>query len=737
MNNKVLGDSGDLSSITIKTNTNYNSMKLLDKNQSDTITKLNENVLNEVGNEKFIFSLESCNSNKNLEENNDKKLKISDAGSHCQCQYQEIFTQIAGKKATLDKVNCHNNIFEEYSSINKLATKSSNDICNFGSYSYSSAHLTNNFFDNSSTCSSRKSNNILGLVQNSLKKNKKNLNQINFNLKHKENPGLIALNPSDSQMLEILINQQISNSNLNHNNASYMNSAINNNIINNNLINESFVNNKMKHSQIPISYNQHEQSHEYLNSNINKNSVENSFGSVNNINNNAYYSPADIDTKASSNIFIEYPNVNNELILSVEKFDSKHVRNNYSLISEDEEVHGDRLPENKNNNINLINETNNFFNQENLRNCDLLINANNIVNQSESNYMFPNIKNNQASKNICNNGIDAYSKNHFSSNSLNENNINIDIPNEQYSLPFNNGDIYQENNINKNLQKTPQLYALNHKSINNNNNESFIFNNKINNQHVFLNEVNMQNNKNVRDFNIGNQNLNYDYKDVKTNTSNNNIIIIDEESSPLHIINHQGNKAKNSFIAAKIHNNNFNDLKTKVDNTNIINFSSSIFDKNRNPTLGLKEYDISNKNFLQNIPGIPNQPNAFVSVPSNNNSGKIAFRIKNVIKPRRRNINEINQQYNEHRFLFEKDIDLFSRKKFDYMTNQNFIQPRMRKILLDWIIEVSSQLNFKRSTYHMAVALLDTFLSKYWHIPVNKLQLTGVTTLIIAAKFEV
>lgn len=121
----------------------------------------------------------------------------------------------------------------------------------------------------------------------------------------------------------------------------------------------------------------------------------------------------------------------------------------------------------------------------------------------------------------------------------------------------------------------------------------------------------------------------------------------------------------------------------------------------------------------------------------NSSVNKNSLRIKKVIKPKRRNLNDLNQQYNESRYLFEREIDLMSRKNFEYMSNQGFIQPRMRKILFEWIIEVSSQLHFKRSTFHLAVALLDTFLSKYSNLEVNKLQLTGVTCLIIAAKFEV
>jgi len=109
----------------------------------------------------------------------------------------------------------------------------------------------------------------------------------------------------------------------------------------------------------------------------------------------------------------------------------------------------------------------------------------------------------------------------------------------------------------------------------------------------------------------------------------------------------------------------------------------------------------------------------------------------NMYKPNIRYHLEIENDFNETRFLYEKDMNSWMRKKCNYMENQLNVKPRMRKILLDWINEVSSQLNFKRSTFHLSIALMDTFLSNYNNLDVDKLQLTGVTCLIIAAKYEV
>jgi len=85
---------------------------------------------------------------------------------------------------------------------------------------------------------------------------------------------------------------------------------------------------------------------------------------------------------------------------------------------------------------------------------------------------------------------------------------------------------------------------------------------------------------------------------------------------------------------------------------------------------------------------------------------------------------------------FEENI-LSSTRNANYFENQVNINHRMRTILLDWVMEVCGQLSFKRATYHLAVVLIDIFLSKSENLPTNLLQLTGVSCLIIAAKNEV
>ncbi|OXU27807.1 hypothetical protein TSAR_006197 [Trichomalopsis sarcophagae] len=64
------------------------------------------------------------------------------------------------------------------------------------------------------------------------------------------------------------------------------------------------------------------------------------------------------------------------------------------------------------------------------------------------------------------------------------------------------------------------------------------------------------------------------------------------------------------------------------------------------------------------------------------------------------------------------------------------LQPRMRAILLDWLIEVCEVYKLHRETYYLAMDYIDRYLSTHHNVPKNQLQLIGITCLFIAAKVE-
>ncbi|KAL4613370.1 G2/mitotic-specific cyclin-B2 [Arapaima gigas] len=63
------------------------------------------------------------------------------------------------------------------------------------------------------------------------------------------------------------------------------------------------------------------------------------------------------------------------------------------------------------------------------------------------------------------------------------------------------------------------------------------------------------------------------------------------------------------------------------------------------------------------------------------------------------------------------------------------INERMRALLVDWLIQVHSRFQLLQETLYMTVAILDRFLQEQ---PVSrrKLQLVGVTAMLIASKYE-
>jgi hypothetical protein len=66
---------------------------------------------------------------------------------------------------------------------------------------------------------------------------------------------------------------------------------------------------------------------------------------------------------------------------------------------------------------------------------------------------------------------------------------------------------------------------------------------------------------------------------------------------------------------------------------------------------------------------------------------------------------------------------------------QRDINPTMRGILVDWLVEVAEEYELHPETLFLTVNFIDRCLSKY-SCARPQLQLVGVTCMLIAAKFE-
>lgn len=79
--------------------------------------------------------------------------------------------------------------------------------------------------------------------------------------------------------------------------------------------------------------------------------------------------------------------------------------------------------------------------------------------------------------------------------------------------------------------------------------------------------------------------------------------------------------------------------------------------------------------------------------------------------------------------------ELHNRVRFGYMKDQVDINEQMRAILVDWLIDVHAKFLLGQETLFLAINLIDRFLCKC-RINRSKLQLVGVTALMIACKYD-
>merc|ERR1740129_558368 len=73
----------------------------------------------------------------------------------------------------------------------------------------------------------------------------------------------------------------------------------------------------------------------------------------------------------------------------------------------------------------------------------------------------------------------------------------------------------------------------------------------------------------------------------------------------------------------------------------------------------------------------------------------------------------------------------------DYLAGQTELLPKMRAVLIDWLVGVHLQFHLLQETLYTTVAILDRFLQvEVGAITRNKLQLVGAAAMLVAAKYE-
>ena len=224
----------------------------------------------------------------------------------------------------------------------------------------------------------------------------------------------------------------------------------------------------------------------------------------------------------------------------------------------------------------------------------------------------------------------------------------------------------------------------------------------------------------------------------------------------------KGSSRKKSSISSS--NNNFNNHINK-ENLNSIGsnytamenestfYKSSIDSKSPRSSMFSKRYSLNTLSIYNNKKYVINEDcEIFQSLNNNNNvnsnnSNNGNSNSNNNINGNNTNTINSNQssfQFSDflnHMYDFESNIlenqcFLDQNRSPYYLEYHQNINYQMRAILLDWLIELSFELKFKRETYHLAVILLDLFLAKNIQYPTERLQLIGVTCLSLSAKFE-
>jgi hypothetical protein len=107
------------------------------------------------------------------------------------------------------------------------------------------------------------------------------------------------------------------------------------------------------------------------------------------------------------------------------------------------------------------------------------------------------------------------------------------------------------------------------------------------------------------------------------------------------------------------------------------------------------------------------------------------------IKFKKKTKEQLNQEFDDGVEMKERELNTILNKRVNYLQMHPTIHPKMRTVLLDWLMEISNQLDFKRCTFHLTVTIIDVFLSKSENLPSKNLQLLGVCALFLSAKFEV
>eukprot|EP01133_Synstelium_polycarpum_P002510 gene2510-2865_t len=92
-------------------------------------------------------------------------------------------------------------------------------------------------------------------------------------------------------------------------------------------------------------------------------------------------------------------------------------------------------------------------------------------------------------------------------------------------------------------------------------------------------------------------------------------------------------------------------------------------------------------------------------------------------------------EYVNEIFEYYRKKEIVDKINPNYLREQFNINDKMRAILVDWMMAVHVRFKMLSETFFLSVNIVDRYLAKVV-IPINKLQLVGITSMLLAAKYE-
>lgn len=137
-----------------------------------------------------------------------------------------------------------------------------------------------------------------------------------------------------------------------------------------------------------------------------------------------------------------------------------------------------------------------------------------------------------------------------------------------------------------------------------------------------------------------------------------------------------------------------------------------------------------------------------MNIEMNTKELQTSLNLKNILQEKDSNNDEIDpvdfDQINNPQYVapYVKEIMQYLRAteekylpKSTYMKNQTDINEKMRAILIDWLVDVHLKFKLLPETLFLTVNIIDRYLG-VTSIPRQKLQLVGVSAMLIATKYE-